>query len=107
MVWTHTGGWRPEEEEPIQLAFGDDVMIDLLERSPVDPRVLIAWIEWYRLPPSIYLVSFQTFTPTGTPYRREYMHVEDIKASEEWGRYFPAQEEAAGETAAAAPESGA
>lgn len=108
MVWTRSGGWRPEEEEPLLHAFGDDVELDLVERSPVDPRVLIAWVGWYRLPPSIYLVSFQTLTPTGTPYRREYMHIEDIKASAEWGRYFPPRDEAQDEPETpAAPGGGA
>jgi hypothetical protein len=106
MVWIHPEAGRPEEEDPLLKAFGDDVDLDLIERSLVDPRVMIVWVGWYRLPPSIYLVSFQTFTPTGTPYRREYMHIEDIKASAEWGRYFPPRDEAQGEPGSATTTGG-
>ena len=88
MIWSRTAGWHPEEEEPLVEAFGDDVTIDLIERSPVDPRVLLVWVEWDRLPPSIYLVDFRHTTPTGTPARREYMSVAEAKASAEWAPFF-------------------
>ena len=95
MIWSRTAGWRPEEEEPLVEAFGDDVTIDLIERSPVDPRVLLVWIEWDRLPPSIYLVDFRHPTSTGTPARREYMSVAEAKASAEWAPFFPNAERGA------------
>lgn len=86
--WTTRGGWLPEEEDPLTGRFGDDVTLELIERSPVDPRVLIIWVEWDRLPPSIYLVDFRQRSERGTPYANEYMSVAEIKASE-WGRFFP------------------
>ena len=89
MIWTRTGGWRPEEEQPLVDCFGDDVTLDLLERSPVDPRVMLIRVEWDRLPPSIYVVSFRTLNERGYPHRREYMSIAEAKASEEWAAYFP------------------
>lgn len=90
--WTVHGGWLPEEEGPLTDRFGDDVTLELLARSPVDPRVLIVWVEWDRLPPSIYLVDFRRQDRYGLPVADEYMSVAEIKAGE-WGRFFP--EEAA------------
>ena len=94
MIWSRTAGWRPEEEGPLVDAFGDDVTIDLIERSPVDPRVMLVWVEWDRLPPSIYAVSFRTLNERGYPRRQEFMSVADAKVSEEWGAYFPDWERA-------------
>ena len=104
MVWSRTGKWRPEEEGPLVDAFGDDVTIDLIERSPVDPRVMLVWVEWDRLPPSIYLVSFQQLTPTGTPMRREYMSVAEAKSSPEWAQYFPSDDSGTPQTSSRATE---
>ncbi len=86
--WTTRGGWRPEEEEPLTGRFGDDVTLELIARSPVDPRVLIVWVEWDRLPPSIYLVDFRRLSEHGLPQGDEYPSVAAIAASD-WGRFFP------------------
>ena len=88
MIWTRSGGWRPEEEQPLVDRFGDDVTLDLLERSSVDPRVMLVWVEWDRLPPSIYLVNFGQLSEHGTPFAREYLSVAEAKAGE-WAPYFP------------------
>lgn len=89
--------WRPEEIEPLLEAFGDDVELELLRRSPRDPRVLIVWVGWDRLPPSIFLVTFQELTATGTPVRHEFMSVGEIFSSA-WGHYFPDESASQNET---------
>lgn len=84
-------GWRPEETIPLTEAFGDDVVLELIRRSPRDPKVLIIWVGWYRLPPSIFLLDFGELSDTGTPWRREYASVDEILAGD-WGPYFAAEE---------------
>lgn len=80
-------GWRPEESTPLVDAFGDDVVLELIRRSSRDPKVLIVWVGWYRLPPSIFLVNFGELSASGTPWRREYTSVDEILHSS-WGSYF-------------------
>lgn len=90
MIWSRTGGWQPEEEALLLECFGDDVTVDLVERSSVDARVLLIWVEWDRLPSSIYVISFQQLNERGLPLRHEFLSLPEVRTSPEWGRYFPA-----------------
>ena len=81
--------WRPGEEEPLTNRFGDDTSLDLLERSPVDPRVMIVWVGWYRLPPSIYVVDFRRMAPENYPFADEFRSAALIKAHPDWAPFFP------------------
>jgi hypothetical protein len=90
VIWSDRGGWRPEEEPLLLAQFGDDTTLDIIERSTVEPRVVITWVGWDRLPPSIYIVDFRQLTEYGTPVCREFMTVDAAKASE-WAEFFPAE----------------
>ena len=98
MVWSLYGGWSEEEEQLLLSHFGDDTTLDIIERSPVEPRVVITWVEWDRLPPSIYLVDFRARTKYDTPVCEEFMSAALAKASK-WADCFPVQAEESGETA--------
>jgi hypothetical protein len=91
MIESHHGGWSPEEGAGLLAYFGDDTVVDIIERSPVEPRVVIAWIEWDRLPPSIYLVDFRERTKYDTPVCEEFLSVEAAKLSR-WSSLWPAEE---------------
>lgn len=88
MIESNHGGWTPDEAALLFLHFGEDTVLDILERSPVEPRVVIAWVDWYRLPPSIYLVDFRERTQYGTPVCEEFLSVAAAKASR-WAGVFP------------------
>lgn len=90
MIWSRQGGWTPEEEELLLAHFGDDTTLEIMERSPVEPRVVITWVEWDRLPPSIYLVDFRERTRYDTPVCEEFMTAAAAKASK-WADCFPEQ----------------
>ena len=90
-VWSRHGGWTPEEEVLLLSYFGDETTLDIIERSPVEPRVVITWVEWDRLPPSIYLVDFRARTKYDTPVCEEFMSVAAAKVSK-WAEYFPPAE---------------
>lgn len=92
-IWSRHGGWTPEEEELLLSHFGDDTTLDIIERSPVEPSVVITWVEWDRLQPSIYLVDFRERTKYDTPVCEEFMNVAAAKASK-WAACFPPMEEA-------------
>jgi hypothetical protein len=90
MIWTQRGGWTPEEEELLLGHFGDDTTLEILERSLVEPSVVITWVEWDRLPPSYYIVDFRERTQYNTPVCQEFMSIPEAKASK-WAEYFPAE----------------
>jgi hypothetical protein len=92
MIHSRQNGWRPGEEEPLANRFGDDTTLDLLERSPVDPRVMIVWVGWYRLPPSIYVVDFRRMAPEKYPFAEEFRSAALIKAHPDWAPFFPSRE---------------
>jgi len=89
MIESNRGGWSLEEGAGLLAYFGEDTVVDILERSPIEPRVVIAWIEWDRLPPSIYLVDFRERTRYDTPICEEFMSVAASKASR-WSDLWPA-----------------
>lgn len=88
---TRRGGWSPEEEDLLFSHFGDDTILDIVERSPVEPRVVITWVEWLGLPSSIYLVDFRERTKYDTPVCEEFMSVAAARESR-WADLFPAPE---------------
>ncbi|HEY8598424.1 MAG TPA: hypothetical protein VIL85_08330 [Thermomicrobiales bacterium] len=92
MVLSRQGGWTLEEGELLIAHFGEETTLDIIERSPIEPRVVITWVEWDRLPPSIYLVDFRERTKYDTAVCEEFMSVADAKASK-WAGYFPATEQ--------------
>ena len=92
-IWSRHGGWTPEEEELLLSYFGDETTLDIIERSPVEPSVVITWVEWDRLQPSIYLVDFRERTKYDTPVCEEFMNVAAAKASK-WAACFPPPGEA-------------
>lgn len=92
MIWSLRGGWTPEEETLLLSYFGDETTLDIIERSQVEPRVVITWVEWDRLQPSIYVVDFRARTKYDTPVCEEFMSVAAAKASK-WADCFPPQEE--------------
>lgn len=89
MIESNHGGWTPEEATLLFSYFGDDTVLDIMERSPIEPRVVITWVEWDRLPPSIYLVDFRARTKYDTPVCEEFMSAAAAKASR-WADLFPA-----------------
>jgi len=93
MIESNHGGWSPEEGAGLLAYFGEDTVVDILERSPVEPRVVIAWIGWDRLPPSIYLVDFRERTKHDTPLCEEFMSVAAAKASR-WSDLWPVEDAA-------------
>lgn len=99
LIWSDQGGWLPEEEVLLLSRFGDDTTLDIVRRSPVDPTIVIAWVQWDRLHPSIYAIDFKERTKYDTIGGEEFMSLAAILASERWGAYFPAEQ--AGETAEA------
>jgi hypothetical protein len=94
-IWSRLGGWTSEEEDLLLSYFGDETTLDIIERSPVEPSVVITWVEWDRLQPSIYLVDFRERTKYDTPVCEEFMNVAAAKASK-WAAYFPPSEETIG-----------
>ncbi len=91
MIESNHGGWSSEEGAGLLAYFGEDTVVDILERSPVEPRVVIAWIEWDRLPPSIYLVDFRERTKYDTPVCEEFMSAAAAKASR-WSDLWPTED---------------
>lgn len=88
MLSSNQGGWTKEEGELLLAHFGEDTTLDIIERSSVEPSVVITWVEWDRLPPSIYLVDFRERTKYDTPICEEFMSVALAKVSK-WAEYFP------------------
>lgn len=82
------GGWLIEEVPLLLAHFGEDTTLDIIERSQVEPRVVITWVGWDRLPPSIYIVDFRERTKYDTPVVQEFMNVPAAKASR-WAEFFP------------------
>ena len=89
-VW----GLDAREEDLLLAHFGDDTTLDIIERSPIEPSVVITWVEWDRLQPSIYLVDFRERTKYDTPVCEEFMNVAAAKASK-WAADLPPTDEAA------------
>lgn len=88
LIWSDRGGWSMEEEELLYARFGDDTTLDIVSRSPVDPRVVVTWVAWDRQHPSIYLVDFRNRTRDGYVAAEEYMTIEQLRDSA-WGEFFP------------------
>ena len=92
MLSSRRGGWTQEEGELLIAHFGEETTLDIIERSPIEPRVVITWVEWDRMQPSIYLVDFRERTKYDTAVCEEFMSVALAKASK-WAAYFPATDE--------------
>ncbi len=88
LISSNRGGWSPEEEALLLGHFGDDTTLDIIERAPIEPRVVLTWVAWDRLPPSIYLVDFRERTKYDTPVCEEFMTIAAAKASR-WADLFP------------------
>ena len=88
MLSSRQGGWTPEEAELLIAHFGEETTLDIIERSPIEPSVVITWVEWDRLPPSIYLVDFRERTKYDTAVCEEFMSVAAAKSSR-WADCFP------------------
>ncbi len=88
MLSSRQGGWTQEEGELLIAHFGDDTTLDIIERSPIEPSVVITWVEWDRMQPSIYLVDFRERTKYDTAVCEEFMSVALAKTSK-WAAYFP------------------
>lgn len=87
-VDSRLGGWSKAEAELLYRYFGDDTVLEIIERSPIEPQVVITWVEWYRLPPSIYVVDFRSRTQYDTPICEEVMSADEARSGK-WGEYFP------------------
>ena len=92
-IWSDQGGWLPEEEPLLLSRFGDDTTLDIVRRSPVDPTIVITWVQWDRQHPSIYAIDFKERTKYDTIGGEEFMNLAAILASERWGPYFPEERE--------------
>ncbi len=88
MIQSNYGGWSPAEEAGLLAYFGEDTTLDIIERSPIEPQVVITWVGWYRLPPSIYLVDFRERTQYDTPICEEFMTADAAKSGK-WAACFP------------------
>jgi hypothetical protein len=88
-IWSDRGGWSPEEEALLYTRFGDEVTLDIIERSPVDPTIVITWVEWGFQHPEIYVLDFKERTKYDTIGGEDFPSVKAIRASEKWGTYFP------------------
>lgn len=88
MLSSRQGGWTQEEGELLIAHFGEETILDIIERSPIEPRVVITWVEWDRMQPSIYLVDFRERTKYDTAVCEEFMSVALAKTSK-WATYFP------------------
>ena len=91
LIWSDRGGWSPEEEELLLSRFGDDTTLDIVERSPIDPTIVITWVQWDRQHPEVYLIDFKERTKYDTIGGEDFPTVAALKASEKWGHYFPEQ----------------
>ena len=91
-IWSDQGGWLPEEEPLLFSRFGDDTTLDIIKRSPVDPTIVIAWVQWDRQHPSIYVLDFKERTKYDTIGGEEFINLAAIMASEKWAPYFPLEE---------------
>ena len=90
-IWSDQGGWSPEEEALLYTRFGDDATLDIVERSPVDPTIVIAWVAWDRQHPDVMLLDFKERTQYDTIGGEYWPTAEAVKASEKWGAFFPPQ----------------
>jgi hypothetical protein len=93
MLLSRQGGWTLEEAELLIAHFGEETTLDIIERSPIEPRVVITWVEWDRLQPSIYLVDFRERTKYNTAVCEEFMTVDAAKSSK-WAACFPVTNQA-------------
>lgn len=89
LVWSEQGGWSQEEEELLFARYGDDTTLDIIERSPVDARVVITWVGWDRRHPEIYVVDFRARTKDGYVIAEPFMTVALAKEGR-WAAFFPA-----------------
>jgi hypothetical protein len=83
------GGWLPEEEALLLSRFGEEVTLDIIERSPVDPTVVMAWVAWDFQHPEIYVLDFKERTRYDTIGGVDFANVASVRAHETWGPYFP------------------
>jgi hypothetical protein len=88
-IWSDHGGWSPEEEGLLHSRFGEDVTLDIIERSPVDPTIVLAWVEWGFQHPEIYVLDFKERTKYNTIGGKDFPTVAAVRADEQWGRFFP------------------
>lgn len=83
------GGWLPEEEKLLLSRFGEEVTLDIIERSPVDPTVVMTWVAWDFQHPEIYVLDFKERTKYNTIGGVDFPTVAAVRASETWGPLFP------------------
>jgi hypothetical protein len=88
-IWSDHGGWTPEEEELLLSRFGEEATFDIIERSPADPTVVLAWVGWDFQHPEIYVIDFKERTKWNTIGGEDVPTVAAARASEKWGKYFP------------------
>jgi len=88
-IWSDRGGWSPEEEQLLFSRFGDDVTLDIIERSPIDPTLVITWVAWSFQHPEIYVIDFKERTKYDTIGGEDFPTVAAVRASEKWGKFFP------------------
>lgn len=88
-IWSDRGGWSPEEQELLFSRFGEDVTVDIIERSPIDPTLVLTWVAWYFQHPEIYAIDFKERTKYDTIGGEDFATVAAARASEKWGPYFP------------------
>lgn len=91
VIWSDQGGWSPEEEALLLSRFGDDTTLDIVERSTVDPTIVITWVQWDRQHPEVYLIDFKERTKYDTIGGEYFPTVAAARASEKWARYFPGE----------------
>jgi hypothetical protein len=89
-IWSDRGGWSPEEEALLYSRFGEEVTLDIIERSPLDPTVVLTWVAWDFQHPEIYVIDFKERTKYDTIGGEDVPTVAAARASEKWGKYFPA-----------------
>jgi hypothetical protein len=69
--------------------FGDDTTLDIVERSTVDPTIVITWVAWDRQHPEVYLIDFKERTKYDTIGGEYFPTAVAARASEQWAHYFP------------------
>jgi hypothetical protein len=88
-IWSDRGGWSTEEQELLLSRFGDEVTLDIIERSPVDPTIVMTWVAWDFQHPEVYVIDFKERTKYDTIGGVDMPNVASVRASEKWGPYFP------------------
>ena len=88
-IWSDRGGWSPEEQELLFSRFGDDVTLDIIERSAVDPTIVLTWVAWGFQHPEIYVLDFNERTKYDTIGGVDFANVAAVRADATWGPYFP------------------